>query len=122
MQFTQGNGAVAVKDHLLGLLNSPDDSDTRLENIEIVLTVLENTHGLFGDLNYCYKAVEIAVVARAYLDDMHGHCMHWKRIQRLNTLRDRCFKLEREYYKLQQRRMNPSFNTFVSESNVALAS
>jgi hypothetical protein len=100
--FTKGNGAVATKDHLLGLLHEPAP-DIRLDNIEVVLTVLENTHGLFSDLNYSYKAVEIATMAGQYLSDMLTHCQHYKRINRLVALRDRCGVLQQQYYRLQYR-------------------
>lgn len=103
--FTAGNGAVATKDHLLNLLNSGQDTEQTLANVTFVLTLLQHTYGLFSDLEYCYKAVEIADRCRTQLDEMLRNCHHYKRIQRIGELRDMAIATASIYYKLQHESM-----------------
>lgn len=63
------NECIETKNRLLALLNKGATTDEILQNYETVLTVLENTRGLWADLEYTYKAVEIL---RRIEDDVDG--------------------------------------------------
>lgn len=96
--------AVAVKDRLWSMLNDPTP-DTRLSNIEVILTVLEYSQGLWAACNYAYKGYELAKECRLRLDMFLGGCQSWRRIERIERLRQSCFVLEHAFNLLQQERM-----------------
>ena len=95
------NYAVEAKNGLLQLL-LVNDSEKLLQNIDAVLIVLENTHGLWQALNYCYKAAEIAERCRREIYEISSQTTHHKRLDRLNKLMDRACAAEKQYARFQQ--------------------
>lgn len=96
-----GNGAVAVKDKLFDVLNGPD---TCLDSVERVLGILEITQGFFADCEYEYKGYEIA---HRCLEILNAEdTTNWRRLERINHLKQRCWSLESTFHSMKHDRMN----------------
>jgi len=78
----QPQRATDAKDGLLALLNETNPAKLR-ENIDIVNCVLGNTVGLWKELNYAYKGMEIAHRIVKLCDDQLKTCRNWKRERRI---------------------------------------
>lgn len=89
--------AVSVKDNLLQLLNGDD----KFTAVETVLTVLEHTVGFWEELNYAYKAKEIAYRCCRELDGEHQTTKQRKEAVRL---RAKAFALEQLYREIEHKR------------------
>ena len=89
--------ATETKDHLLGLLQVDDPSE-RLDNCETVLTVLEHTLGLWSELGYAYKGVDI-IERYIYVicDEAKQQCGHHKRHERVRRILEKAWKLSPQY-------------------------
>jgi hypothetical protein len=93
--------AVATKDHLLDLLNEEDDGK-RLDHIQQIVVALSLTKGLWAELHYAYKAVEILQRCAVELGCMGMQTAHWKSKKNLEDQRDAANKLADEYHRIQQ--------------------
>ncbi len=98
--------AMNTKDNLLNLLNEADDVPSLIMACETIATVLENTEGFWQELNYCYKASELA--NRCVVELHNVHCQHWKTLRLIEKTRNKMRTLSEHYYALQQEYMNPA--------------
>lgn len=100
--------AVATKDHLIKLLNGANDIHELTTVCEtVIIPVLTHTEGFWIELNYCYKASEIAERAQREVESYLDTCQHHKTHQKLGSLRDKLRKLAESYFKLQHDANNP---------------
>jgi hypothetical protein len=98
--------AVATKDRLWDLLNDAPDKMEFLAAAELVLSTVQLTQGMWVELSYCYKVVELAEAindrCRSYLD----HCQHAMTIKRIEKVRQDAWMVRSHFYHLQQARMD----------------
>lgn len=100
--------AVHTKDTLLRLISEAND-DIRLLNIEhIVVDSLTHCQGFWVECRYCYKASEIAKRAKDEVQSMLDETSNHKRVQRLESVRDKLRRLEDHYYRLQHTLNSPA--------------
>jgi|OM-RGC.v1.030897777 hypothetical protein len=88
--------AIDTKDRLWQMLNV-DSNDEQLANVERVLDTLELTTGMWVELRYAYKGRELAQRCIDVLNIQLGFCQHWKRIQRLEGIKQHALEVLREY-------------------------
>ncbi len=100
--LNEDKSVVDVKDRLWAMLNGAEDTMSYLVAAEMVLTTIKLTQGFWVELEYCYKAVEIAnainSVCRQYLD----HCHHSSTINRILVLRQDAVEVREHFHRLQQ--------------------
>lgn len=91
----------AVRDRLYKLVDDASDVDALLAGCDTIITVLENTEGLWQHARYCYKAKEVAERAWRAVDEYCGTCQHHMTHQKLNRYRLTLSGLAQRYHVLQ---------------------
>lgn len=95
--------AIDCKAYLLDLLNERD-TETLLVNIDRICLALPLTLGLWVELGYAYKGVDITDRCIDECNRLLAACGHPRRFQRIARLRDRarevgaCFRLAQHEY------------------------
>lgn len=99
------DNAVKVKDHLISLINDASSTNDHHQVIvcveAVVLPVLLHAEGLWIELNYCYKAQEIAERCRREIEHFLGTCQHHKTLAKLETLKRKLHRVENHFHSLQ---------------------
>jgi hypothetical protein len=94
--------AVKVKDDLLTAMNSKDTMESMVEFCKTTLIpILTHTEGFWVELDYCYKAAEIAARAKAEIESYLWDATHWKTQNMLENVRSDLGNLECRYQTLQ---------------------
>jgi hypothetical protein len=95
--------AVATKDHLLNLIDAAEDEKALIEVLDqSIIPVLTHTEGFWVELEYCYKAAEIADRSWTALDGFNVEGIHHTVAKRLEKYKDKMRALGDRYRKLQQ--------------------
>lgn len=100
-----------TKDRLWDMLSQARDEDGRWDKIayceqaEKVLFVLDTTQGMFAELRYAYKAMEICERISDVCWEFLGHCCHAMTIKRVERVRNQALVLVSRFHRLQQEAM-----------------
>ncbi len=91
--------AIQTNLHLRSLINNVETVDELYEVCEeIIAPVLNHTEGMWIELKYCYKAVEIANLCIDSLNHWLNTCQHHKTILKLSQIKAKMQTISNRYY------------------------
>ena len=102
------NTATQTKDHLLGLLQVENHNEF-LENALKVMEAMVLTKGLWAELGYAYKGVDIAVLINDRCVDLLRDCHHAVTIEKINRVLVESNKTHQVFFRLQQEYLHGQF-------------
>lgn len=97
--------AQTTKTILFALIDDPIDLYTLFKNCQTIVTILDHTAGLWTELNFAYKAKEIAERAIDALRNWETRTEHHKTLAKIKAQIDTFNRLADNYHQLQQESM-----------------